>query len=98
MALHQRIAALEAIIKDTEQALETNRTNTDHRIAVLEAIIKKGNNHPLESAQHRGCPRRGCVQSHNHLSRTESWSNYGRLDYRCCVGVDVRLRVLPVSR
>ncbi|KAJ7932885.1 hypothetical protein B0H13DRAFT_2307162 [Mycena leptocephala] len=41
MALHQRIAALEAIIKNMEQALETNRKSTDHRIAVLEAIIKK---------------------------------------------------------
>ncbi|KAJ7932932.1 hypothetical protein B0H13DRAFT_2262944 [Mycena leptocephala] len=41
MALHQRIAALEATIKNMEQALETNRTSTDHRIAVLEAIIKK---------------------------------------------------------
>jgi hypothetical protein len=41
MALHQRIAALEATIKNMEQVLETNRTSTDHRIAVLEAIIKK---------------------------------------------------------
>ncbi|KAJ7902420.1 hypothetical protein B0H13DRAFT_2513452 [Mycena leptocephala] len=41
MALHQRIAALEAIIKNMEQGLETNRKNTDHRIAVLEAIIRK---------------------------------------------------------
>ncbi|KAJ7932939.1 hypothetical protein B0H13DRAFT_2512805 [Mycena leptocephala] len=41
LALHQRVAALEAIIKNMEQALETNRTSTDHRIAVLEAIIKK---------------------------------------------------------
>ncbi|KAJ7932902.1 hypothetical protein B0H13DRAFT_2512770 [Mycena leptocephala] len=37
MALHRRIGALEAIIKNVEQALETK----DHRIAVLEAIIKK---------------------------------------------------------
>ncbi|KAJ7932917.1 hypothetical protein B0H13DRAFT_2650600 [Mycena leptocephala] len=41
MALHQRIAALEATIKNMEQALETNRKSMDHRIAVLEAIIKK---------------------------------------------------------
>ncbi|KAJ7932896.1 hypothetical protein B0H13DRAFT_2307175 [Mycena leptocephala] len=41
MALHQRIAALEATIKNMEQALETNRRSTDHRIAVLEAIIRK---------------------------------------------------------
>ncbi|KAJ7824638.1 hypothetical protein B0H13DRAFT_2681158, partial [Mycena leptocephala] len=41
MALHQRIAALEATIKNMEQALETNRTSTDHRIAVLEAIINQ---------------------------------------------------------
>ncbi|KAJ7932900.1 hypothetical protein B0H13DRAFT_2307179 [Mycena leptocephala] len=37
MALHRRIGALEAIIKNMEQALETK----DHRIAVLEAMIKK---------------------------------------------------------
>ncbi|KAJ7932891.1 hypothetical protein B0H13DRAFT_2512740 [Mycena leptocephala] len=41
MALHHHIAALEAIIKNMEQALETNRKSTDHRIAVLEVIIKK---------------------------------------------------------
>jgi hypothetical protein len=41
MALHQRIAALEAIIKNMEQGLETNRKNTDHCIAVLEATLQK---------------------------------------------------------
>jgi hypothetical protein len=37
MTLHQRISVLEATIKNMEQALESK----DHRIAVLEAIIKK---------------------------------------------------------
>jgi hypothetical protein len=41
IALHQRIAALEVIVKNTGQVLETNRKNTDHSIAVLEAIIRK---------------------------------------------------------